>query len=357
VRWRFVATIALPVILAACVGNPTHGFVLPAGQGAAGAALASKGANPLTHAIVGFTVDTPQRAANAASQGIGATILYGNSPGPQSPLAKALQANNMMTIDGSVSSELQYWECHRTHTVKPAPGGRNDYCRTDEKPRVDSERVVLHDVSLELDKDASRPYVRGFWVLDDWPYWDYGSARGLLQKIHALIAAKAPNEPAICGFAAGLGRPGRIEWQSGLAANYSNDGCDMVGWYVYSPFGRRKPSSGQDLDWSMKALLPAMRDSLAKHGWSLSHAPLVGIGQAWSGRYGEAYYQPGLSRNQMRTQAHAFCAFGASAIAWWAWDDEAYRPKTKTPETSATIVAGIADGIGACRNVWASRKS
>ncbi|HEY1682703.1 MAG TPA: hypothetical protein VGF98_13745 [Candidatus Tumulicola sp.] len=355
-RWfRAVMAFALAASAQACSGGsvavPVAGSAVPVG---AQAPAAVHSANALGHAIVGFLVDTPQRAVLAASQGIDATILYGNSPPPNSALAKALQAHGISEIDGEISSELQYWECHRTHTVAPPPGGRNDYCHNDYKPQIDSERVVLHDVSIELDKDATRPYVRGFWVLDDWPYWDYGSAHGLLQKIHTLIAAKAPHEPAICGFGAELARPGRLNWEPGLAKNYSNDGCDMVGWYIYAPFGRRKPSNGQDLDWSMQSLLPAMRDSLAKHGWSLDRAPLLGIGPAWSGRYGERYYQPGLSRKQMQTQASAFCTFGATSISWWAWDDGAYKPKTKTPETSKTIAAGIADGIQACKNVWTS---
>jgi hypothetical protein len=311
-------------------------------------------ANQLSHAIVGFTVDTPARAANAASIGIDATILYSDSPTPDSPLAKALQQNGIAEIDGSISSELQYWECHRTHTVKPPPGGRNDYCHNDEKPQVDSEAVVLKFVTLELDRDAQRSYVHGLWVLDDWPYWDYGSARALLQKIHALAHAKVPNDPAICGFAATLARPGKVAWQAGLAKNYSNDGCDMVGTDVYTPFGRKKPSNGENLDWSMQTLLPAMGHSLAKQGWTLANAPLLGIGQAWSGRYGDGFYQPGLSREQMLEQARGFCAYGATSIAWWAWDDGAYLPKTKTPEDSPVIDDGIGRGIDACRALWKS---
>jgi hypothetical protein len=316
-------------------------------------AIGSDGiANGLGHAIVGFTVDTPARADDAASVGIDATILYGESPTPDSALAKAFQRDGIVAIDGAISSELQYWECHRTHTVAPPPGGRNDYCHNDEKPKVDSQAVVLKYVAAELDRDALRPYVRGLWVLDDWPYWDYGSARELLQKIHALAQAKVPNDPAICGFAATLARPGRVAWQRGLALNYSNDGCDMVGWYVYTPFGRRKPSTGADLDWSMHSLLPAMGNSLAKQGWTLARAPLLGIGQAWSGRYGDGFYQPGLSRKQMLEQARGFCEYGANAIAWWAWDDGAYLPKTKTPESSRTIDDGIGEGIAACHSIW-----
>jgi hypothetical protein len=352
---RAVAAVALTALTQACSGPASVPVAAHAGLRGAQTPAVPHPANDLTHAIVGFLVDTPQRAALAASQGIDATILYGNSPPPNSALAKALQANGIAEIDGEISSELQYWECHRTHTVAPPPGGRNDYCHNDYKPQIDSERIVLRDVSIELDKDATRPYVRGFWVLDDWPYWDYGSAHGLLQKIHKLIAAKAPHEPAICGFGAELARPGKIDWERGLANNYSNGGCDMVGWYIYAPFGRRKPSNGQDLDWSMQTLLPAISDSLAKQGWSLDRAPLLGIGPAWSGRYGERYYQPGLSRKQMQTQASAFCTFGASSISWWAWDDGAYKPKTKTPETSTAIAAGIADGIQACKSVWQKR--
>jgi hypothetical protein len=346
---RFATIAAFTAILTACAGRPA---AMPPFPNAASYAREAGITDGLGHAIVGFTVDTPARAADAGSVGINATILYSESPTPSSGLAKALQDNGISVIDGSISSELQYWECHRTHTVAPPPGGRNDYCHNDEKPRVDSEGVVVKYVALELERDAQRPYVRGLWVLDDWPYWDYGSARKLLQEIHALARAKVPHDPAICGFAATLARPGRVAWQHGLALNYSNDGCDMVGWYVYTPFGRRKPSNGADLDWSMQSLLRAMGRSLAKEGWTLAHAPLLGIGQAWSGRYGDGYYQPGLSRQQMVDQARGFCAYGASAIAWWAWDDGAYRPRTKTPEDSSVIDDGIGSGIDACRSIW-----
>lgn len=349
-RWsRPLSIVTLAAIVSACGGGRT---AVPPFANAYPNARGGGVADGLGHAIVGFTVDTPSRAAGAASLGINATVLYGESPTPSSGLAKALERNGISVIDGAISSELQYWECHRTHTVAPPPGGRNDYCHNDERPGVDSDAVVLRYVAAELERDAQRPYVRGLWVLDDWPYWDYGSARVLLQKIHALARAKVPHDPAICGFAATLARPGRVAWQRGLALNYSNDGCDMVGWYAYTPFGRRKPSNGDELDWSMQSLLPAMGDSLAKQGWTLAHAPLVGIGQAWSGRYGDGYYQPGLSRKQMLDQARGFCTYGASAIAWWAWDDGAYLPKTKTPEDSRVIDDGIGEGIGACQNIW-----
>lgn len=306
------------------------------------------------HAIIGFSVDTPSRAATAGREGIDTTILYGESPAPDSALERALEANGISVIDGAISGLLFYWECHRTHTIEPPPSsyGYNPYCRTDENPRIKSETVVLRDAARVLDRDAHRSYVTGYWVLDDWAWWDEGSARDLLQKIHALIGEKTPGLPAICGFGAGLAKPGKVSWDPGTAANYSNDGCDVVGWYNYSPFGRTRPSKGRQLDWRMKTLLPAMRRSLEKRGWHMERTPLYGIGQAWGGSYERRYYQPGLTRAEMREQAKAFCAFGARYVGWYAWDDSGFEKRTETPNNSSVVAAGIADGIGACRQIW-----
>jgi hypothetical protein len=56
----------------------------------------------------------------------------------------------------------------------------------------------------------------------------------------------------------------------------------------------------------------------------------------------------------MREQAVGFCTFGATYIGWYAWDDSADEEGTQTPNNSATIAAGIAAGIKACRAVWNS---
>ena len=335
----------LALTVAACSSGPP-----PLQPPARSLSAAAPARTSLDGAIVGFSVDTPARAAIAAREGISVTILYGSAPPRGSALARALVARGIKTIDAGISSELFYWECHRTHTVAPPPKSYpyNSYCETDENPRVRSEAIVLHDVAKMLARDARYPYVIGYWVLDDWPGWDAGSARGLLQKIHAEIATATPGYPAVCGFGAGLGKPGVVNWDPGTAANYSNGGCDEVGWYVYTPFGLRKPSSGNQYDWSMRALLPAMTRSLARYGWSAARAPLMGIGQAWGGAYGRGYFQPGLSRAQIRTQAGAFCAYGANAISWYAWDDSGFVRATQTPLNSRAIAAGIADGIAAC---------
>ena len=304
----------------------------------------------LSRAAIGFSVDTPPRASTAAREGITGTILYGSAPAPGSPLAKALASNGISTIDGGVSSDLYYWECYRTLTVKPPPHGYT-WCSKYEK-QIKSTAALLRAVEALLRKDANRPYVTGYWVLDDWPWWDYGSAHDVLQQVRAAIARMTPGRPAVCGFGAGVGRPGKIEWDPGLARNYSNEGCDAVAWYVYSPFGVTHPSKGRDLDWSMTALLPAIARSLQRHGWQMQRTPLVGIGQAWSGSYNRKYYQPGLSRTQVRAQAEAFCRFGAASIAWYAWDDSGFEARTQTPNDSPVIAAGISDGLSACKAVW-----
>ncbi len=342
-------------LAAVAIGGCTalHGAVqpLPGDGGIAGGAVRARLRD---HAIIGFSVDTPKRATTAGAQGIDTTILYGGSPAPGSALQRALATRGISVIDGSISGLLFYWECHRTHTTKPPPSsyGYNPYCRTDENPRIRSEPIVLREAARILAHDAKRPYVVGYWVLDDWAWWDYGSGRNLLRKVHAEIAAQTPGLPAICGFGAGIAKPGKVEWDPGTAANYSNGGCDVVGWYNYSPFGRRHPSNGKRLDWSMTALLPAMARSLEKRGWHLAKTPLYGIGQAWGGSYARRFYQPGLTRGEMRKQATAFCEYGARYVGWYAWDDSGFESRTETPNDSAAVRAGIADGIRACRAIW-----
>ena len=344
---RFVTTIIVAVIAAFSVAHAsrvpltrTDGF------------STSIGARLSNHAIIGFSVDSAERAATAAQQGVTTTILYGGSPAPRSTLEKALSAYNITIIDASVSGWMYYWECHRTHTVAPPPKGySNDYCATDYDPHI-TEAVVLQNVDHILKKNATRPYVVGYWVLDDWAWWDPGSGRGLLQKVHGLIVQEARGLPAICGFGGAVLRRGQVGWDPGTAKNYSNGGCDIVGWYNYSPFGRRHPSNGKQLDWTMSALLPAMQRSLEQEGWEIAHTPLYGIGQAWGGSYENRYYQPGLTRGEMLQQARAFCQFGAQYIGWYAWDDSGFEARTETPNNSAIIGAGIAAGIKACRAVW-----
>ncbi|HTU80939.1 MAG TPA: hypothetical protein VMF61_02355 [Candidatus Acidoferrales bacterium] len=340
-------------LLAVCTLGACSG-ALPRAATVSGAPqpLGARPAATLRGATIGFNVDTPDRAATAQREGITATILYGSAPGRGTALTRALAAHRIAVIDGGVSSLLFRWECYRTLTVKPPPKGYTWCSPSSYSHTIATTAELLRAVKTLLAEDAKKSYVVGYWVLDDWPWWDWGSAHDVLPQVRAAIAAATPGRPAICGFGAALGRPGQALWDPGVARNYSNAGCDAVGWYNYSPFGIRHPSKGRGLDWSMKTLLPAMAKTLERLGWHIRNTPLLGIGQAWSGSYGPGDYQPGLSAEQMVAQAGAFCRYGATSIGWWAWDDGEFNAATQTPNDSKVIANGLADGIAACRSIW-----
>jgi hypothetical protein len=300
-----------------------------------------------THLVVGFGPKKIRLVPGAAALGITADILYEGPPRPANKFGRALARAHITAIDARVSDELHHWECHRTHTVAPRPDGRaNNYCATDIDPTADSKEVVLARVREYLREDAVNPLVGGYWVLDDWPSWDGGSARELLQEVHAEIEEVTPGYPAICGFGGSVEEDGEPEgFEPSTAANYSNAGCDMVGLYNYAdPVS--SPSDGEGFEWTMGLLLKEEGEDLASFGWVETETPLLGIGQAWSGRVGKGEYQPGLSSAQMVAQARAFCSYGASSIGWYGW--EGFKGRTQTPANSSVIQEGIEDGAAAC---------
>jgi len=302
------------------------------------------------HLVVGFNATSPALVSSAAAVGVTTDVLYAGAPATSSSLGRALLSAHMGVVDASISTDLFFWECHRTHTVALPPAGeRNFYCRRDAEPTFTTAKL-LSTVATALRADAVNPLVTGYWVLDDWASWDGGSARAVLQDIHGEIAAATPGLPAICGFGAAITAPGTAGWDASTGQNYSPQGCDMVGFYNYADAGRRA-SSGAGLDWSMRTLLPAMEGTLSSLGWSPTVSPLLGIGQAWSGRYAGGY-EPGLSVAQIVAEAGAFCAGGATSIAWYGWTSGDFRRKTATPADSATIDAGITQAIATCRLAW-----
>lgn len=307
-----------------------------------------------THFVAGFGIDTPARVSNAAAVGVDTAILYEGAPAPASALGQALAQAHMRVIDARLSGALYYWECHRTHTVAPPPEGQpNEYCATDEDPQMNSPAAVLASVREYLREDEHNPLVSGYWMLDDWAWWDGGSARELLPQVRAAIEEATPGYPAICGFGGEI----QLAGESGgfalsTALNYSPGACSMVGLYNYtSPTRLRRRSSGQGYEWTMSTLLREEQQDLAKQGWSAAEAPILGIGQAWAGRYGhhtKYKYEPGLSAEQMLQESRAFCAAGASALAWYGWDDSGFRRATMTPNNSPAIKQGIEESIAAC---------
>ena len=337
--WRSCSALSATVAGAPLALVVIAGLVVPA----------TAAAGEVPHLVIGFNATTPALVADAAAAGVTTDVLYNGAPSPTSALGEALTAAHMHVVDASISSDLYFWECHRTHTVAPPPTRRNAYCGRDVEPSYDSAEV-LSVVQGAVDADASNPLVSGYWVLDDWASWDGGSGRALLQEVHQEIDSVTPGYPAICGFGASVSASGASGWDPATGLNYSNLGCDMVGFYNYADTQRRA-SSGSNLDWSMSTLLPAMEDSLAALGWDEADTPLLGIDQAWSGRFARGQ-QPGLSTSEMETQASAFCHAGATSIGWYGWTDSGFKRTTQTPANSSVIEAGIADGLAACEQIW-----
>jgi hypothetical protein len=330
------------------------------GSIAVGAALATFGgtsavASPATEAsssrfVAGFTIEKPGRVRKAASLGVTRDILYGTLPTPQSKLGQAVTQTGMRIVDGRISSEIFYWECHRVHTVAlPPPEYAGRYCATDVRPSVDSPAVVLHAVEGWAREDAANPMVAGYWTLDDWPPWDSGGpAKGLLQEVRSALEAATPTYPVICGFGGSIEPIGQGEgFEHAAAENFSPQGCGMVGLYNYAVWGEQ-PSDGSGVDWSMSILLSEQSNALQESGWNESETPLLGIGQAWSGPFDGDQFQQGLTAAQMLEQSRAFCAAGASSLGWYAWGDSGYERGTKSPNNSKVIRQGIREGIAAC---------
>ena len=207
---------------------------------------------------------------------------------------------------------------------------------------------MLEAVEAQVREDAADPLVHGYWVLDDWPSWDGGSGRILLQEIHAVIERITPGDPAICGFGGTLGKPAEPErFNLTDAENFSSAGCSMVGLYNYAPW-RKHPLDGSELDWKMHVLLGEQAGALEENGWNLQETPMLGIGQAFSGPFGDEEIVPGLTALEMREQAEAYCAAGATSLGWYAWGSSQFIKGTRTPYNSKIIRKGITESLSAC---------
>lgn len=342
----------LTLLAAAAVPLLVEAVFSPLAAGARPGPVASVSSGA-THFTAGFELDSRARAENAAALGITTAIEYNGPPAPRSRLARTFAEDHITVIDARLSDVLEAWECHRTHTVAPPPPGEeNWFCKKDYDPGVDSPAVVLAAVREWVREDASNPLVSGYWVLDDWAPWDGGSARSLLAEVHEVIEEITPGLPAICGFGGSIEPIGqRGGFEASIAANYSNAGCDMVGLYNYANGGSQM-STGEGLEWTMNDLLAEEREDLAGEGWVQANTPMLGINQGWSGHTTAREFEPGLSSEQMVAEAHAFCADGASSIAWYGWGGVSKRAQTAT--NSPAIQAGIRQSIAACAELGQS---
>lgn len=321
--------------------------------------------NPIAHPIVrrvmpwhmqaGFSINSVAAVDNAVALGVNTAFIYGTVYTPADPVGAEMLAKGMHEVDAGLASELYYYECHRTHTVALPPAGQpNTYCATDEQPSINSESALLAAIDAKLQADAANPLILGYWVLDDWATWDSGSAKLVLQDVHTHIHSYTPFYPAICGLGVAIDIPNVSDWIPGLALNYSNNGCDMVGVYSYIS-SYASYMNGSQFDFTLKAGLSAVLASLRQQGWNIHNTPLLGIGQAFAGTYAVTRYEPGITTAQMQTESTAFCQAGANSIGWYGWSDSGFGNQTLTPMTSAVIQNGIKAGIAACRGMWGGR--
>jgi hypothetical protein len=307
------------------------------------------------HIRGGFSIDTPEEATKAAMDGVQVVFQYGQPPTENDALGKKLQSLHMKVIDGYISSYLYYYECHRTHTVTPPPPWYTNPCAADSHPELNSENALLANIAHHLQQVKNNPLIIGYWTLDDWVLWDAGSAQPLLIQIHNLIQHYTPGRPAICGFGGSIDLHHEYGWEDWVADNFSPQGCDEVGFYIYAsslPDSTPTASPG-DYDWSMSQLLSAMFASLQQRGWDIAEEPLIGIGQAFGGpkaHTGSYWVMPGAK--DIEAQSKSFCEHGATGLAFYSWDDPTYGPTTQSPMNNTRIDTGIQNGIAACKQYW-----
>ena len=307
-----------------------------------------------THVIGGFSVDNLARLSRAAADGVQVVFYYGQPPSESSALGQKLESLHMKVIDGFIASYLYFYECHRTTLIKPPPG-YSPYCSYDYHPELSNENLLLAAIANHLQQVKDNPLITGYWVLDDWVPWDAGSARESLIKIHALIQQYTPGRPAICGLG-GFIEPGSgYQWSDWITDNFSPQGCDRVGLYIYTPsLPDSQPIPRADtFNWSMTGLLPAIFSSLTERGWDIRKEPLIGIVQAFGGSRKNTNLSWIIPTAQdIETQSRSFCQHGASGLVFYGWDDSTFGPTAQTPMNNAGIETGIRNGIEACEQIW-----
>jgi hypothetical protein len=198
-----------------------------------------------------------------------------------------------------------------------------------------NQTTLLADLTTHLKwlvaNSSIRSGIVGYWMIDDW-YTDFGTAKTALQSMTALIHQYTPEIPAICGLTGNTSYGGSVGGYTKFAANFSPQGCDMVGVYLY-PWGSGKPP--------MTNLLNIVA-ALKNNGWSLAQTPLVGIPQSYGGANG--YDIPTAA--QVESETKFFCEQGATHILF-------YDFHTGTSAaTSPAIQSGIKAGIAACKKIW-----
>jgi len=284
----------------------------------------------LFHFTGGFGIESDAEIANAMADDIQTTLIYGYAPLPTDPVAKALTAHKMKLIDAIPEEYLYYYECHIHNT-----------CSASTYPELTAVQVLLTDVTNHLQQEKNNPLIVGYWVLDDWNFGD-GTGKDLLVQINNLIHRYTPGKPSICGFGGGIPPlPSKGGWDDQVTDNFSPQGCDMIGLYIYAKNG----STGK-YDWNMSNILPAAFAALKKRGWDSMKEPLVGIPQVFGGIV-EGISWPIPDANAVEMQTKTYCQQGAIGIIFYDWD-----PLAQSPMTNSQITQGIKNGIADCKKIW-----
>ena len=298
-----------------------------------------------THILGGFTIDSLDRVARAASDGIQVAFNYDSAASPTDSLGQQLTKFHMKTMDSIPWTYLQAYECLHLHL-------QGSECAADTYPELTSVTALLKAIAMHLQQVRADQLIVGYWILDDWVVSDPGGAKALLPQIRNLIHEYTPGKPAICGFGAGL-EPFTYNWQAWIAENFSPQGCDMLGLYIYADPSHVPVRSAASYDWTMSKLLVAIFSSLKQQGWNITRTPLIGIAEAWGIQARNGYF-PTLTAQSIETQSRSFCQHGATGLVFYGWDDSSFDTITQTPMNSTEVALGIRDGIKACDHYWSN---
>jgi hypothetical protein len=267
---------------------------------------------------------------------MGLSLAINGYVGRDSEVVKAGFDRNLALIDPYLWGRI-------ASACGPSAGDRACQLSQDQLTELDAR--VRHHLDITRRDDT----VVAYWVLDDNP----GYVRPALELIHKLVQQENLVDqiarPTVCGFGGNLDDSRRPTAQSRAAfdaslTNFTPTGCDVVALYPYASSG----NDADSVDWSMGELLPYMVSALRDRGWDPARQPLIGIPQTF--RFGNA---SSPTAEDVQAQTAAYCAAGASAILFYAWDDSASGPKDELFD-APDLRQGASDGLAQCQAVWRS---
>lgn len=283
-----------------------------------------------------------------ARRAINLRLVVGRFDATDSPLMAAIDKAGVALVDREPQRMLYAAMC---------PSGPTS-CAPLAPAAFEELRREIRDHVAQAWRD---PQVAAFYLVDD--YWI--SMRQELSQIAADIRRIAPEAPLMCALNTELVTSTRNGGQFSSRAidsslqNFSRAWCTAVLVYAYSP-SSAVPISGM-VDWSMQATMPPTLAAMRSAGWDPKRIPLIGTPQAFNvaPRTGTRargpmapQYRSITTSETLRVQTTAFCAYGASSIIGYAWDDGS-QGTVQMLATAPALRAGFNAGIDNCRHMWA----